>query len=155
VVEVLGRYSNPTPNAADLRKLLARVSTAVRSVPVAPPMPKQVQHRLTPDEVRDVVAAYQAGHTIRDLAVQFGIHKETVREHLERAGVPRRINARKLTDQDVKTAAELYQQGLSLQGVGERLGVDAKTVMNELHRAGEPMRPRRGGRRSPLDPATL
>jgi IS30 family transposase len=96
--------------------------------------------------VAEFVDGYRAGSSVRELTRQFGIHKETVARHLERAGVSRRTTRRKLSNQDVVLAARLYQRGLSLQAVGERLGADGKTIMKELHRAGVPMRPRQGGR---------
>jgi hypothetical protein len=66
--------------------------------PAAPP-PRilQTQRRLSAEQVDQLVAAYQAGKTVRELASQFDLHRTTVLAHLERQGVSRRASRRKLT----------------------------------------------------------
>jgi len=54
------------------------------------PQRHQVQHRLTPGEVDELVKARQAGTYINDLAKQFNISRMTVMAHLKRRGVPAR-----------------------------------------------------------------
>ena len=104
----------------------------------------QVQRRLNPDELDELVTAYQAGATVRTLADQFRVHRTTVVRHLEMAGVPRRANTRKLTDEQIAKAAELYEAGWSTARIGERFKVDPETVRHWLGRAGVKIRPRRG-----------
>ena len=41
---------------------------------VIPRTPKQVQRRLKPDEVSELVSAYRAGEKVSELAARFGIH---------------------------------------------------------------------------------
>lgn len=43
--------------------------------------------KLSPAEVAEVVARYQAGASIRSLSQAFGMHEQTVRAHLRRKGV--------------------------------------------------------------------
>ncbi|MEA4944290.1 MAG: hypothetical protein VB080_07615 [Propionicimonas sp.] len=45
---------------------------------------------LTPSEVDHLVADYEAGCGIQDLAEKYGIHRATVFAHLQRREVPRR-----------------------------------------------------------------
>lgn len=47
----------------------------------------QVQHRLKPEEIDELVYAYQAGELIEDLAARFSIHRTTVIEHVKRNGL--------------------------------------------------------------------
>jgi transposase-like protein len=74
----------------------------------------------------------------------FGINRETVMEHLKRAGVSRRPNVRKMTDEQVTQAARIYRDGLSLMRSAEQFGVSERTLRTEIVRAGEPIRARRG-----------
>ena len=102
------------------------------------------QRRLSPAVVHDLVEAYQAGATINQLAVRFGIHRTTVSGHLDRHGVPRHSEQATWDDENLKQAAELYATGLSLAAVAHRFGIDAQTVANRFRRAGVAVRPRRG-----------
>jgi transposase-like protein len=101
---------------------------------------------LAPDPATrdDLVEAYQAGATISQLAVEFGIHRTTVAGHLDRQGVPRHCEQTAWDDEIVKHAAELYATGLSLADVAGQFGIDAQTVSNRFRRAGVAVRPRRG-----------
>ena len=51
--------------------------------------PKRVR-KLREDEAAALVAAYQAGDSTYDLARRYGVRRETVTRHLERAGIARR-----------------------------------------------------------------
>ena len=102
------------------------------------------QRRLSPTDVDDLIAACQAGATISQLAVEFGIHRTTVTGHLDRHGVPRHSEQTAWGDRTLKEAAEMYAAGLSLADVGEQFGIDAQTVANRFRRAGVAVRPRRG-----------
>jgi DNA-binding NarL/FixJ family response regulator len=50
----------------------------------------QKQHRLKPEEIDDLVYAYQAGELVEDLAARFSIHRTTVIEHVRRSGIKMR-----------------------------------------------------------------
>jgi len=79
------------------------------------------------------VQAYQAGASIRQLTTRFGVHKETARAHLERAGVERRPgNSTTLTAEDERVMCELYQDGWSLRRLGEHFHVTDNTVLRVL-----------------------
>ena len=106
-----------------------------------------VQRRLSPTAVVDLVEAYQAGASISQLAVEFGIHRTTVTVHLDRRGVPRHSEQTAWGDEILKQAAELYATGLSLADVAHQFGVDAQTVANRFRRAGVPCDPDGAGHR--------
>jgi hypothetical protein len=64
-VEVLGRYSNPSCETENLRKLAQTEQSTL--APKRAKRPKQVQLRLPEAAAVELVAAYQAGDTIEDL----------------------------------------------------------------------------------------
>ena len=85
---------SPEPCVVDSR------GQSVRSLEMA-------QTFLTDAEVDELVAAYEAGATLRGLAKQFHIHRLTAAAHLARRGVPvRRVG---LDSAQSKEAARLYQ----------------------------------------------
>jgi DNA invertase Pin-like site-specific DNA recombinase len=141
LVDLSALLSNPSDDCLQLWN---------EPLPVTPPAPSslprglQRQTRLTEDQVKQLIDQHQAGSTVRQLAVMFCINRETVMEHLKRAGVSRRPNVRKLTDEQVTQAARIYRDGLSLQRTAEQFGISERTIRTELARAGEPIRPRRG-----------
>ena len=102
------------------------------------------QRRLSPTEIDDLIEAYPAGATIRQLAGDYGIHRSTVAGHLDRHGVPRHSEQTAWDDEILTQAAELYASGSSLGGVADQFGIDAQTVANRFRRAGAPVRARRG-----------
>jgi DNA-binding CsgD family transcriptional regulator len=139
MVDLLAHHSNLERLSTSFAQVLA---TPARRVPKR--QSAQPQRRLKPSEVDTLVALYEAGASHRQLAARFGVHRETVLEHLKRRGVPGRPNRRKLSDEQVQAAARLYESGLSLAQVGETFGVNAQTIRTHLSRAGVPIRPRRG-----------
>ena len=88
------------------------------------------------------MAKYRDGALVKHLAVQFGIHRETVSFHLERQQAPKRLKS--LSAEETQRAVELYALGLSSAVVGEQLGRSADAVRHALRKAGVAIRPRRG-----------
>jgi DNA-binding CsgD family transcriptional regulator len=139
-VEVAGGYLNPEHNLEVLANLLAIVPS--RDTSAQKRKPKQVQRRLRPAEIAELIAAYEAGASSYELAKQFRIHRHTVTQLLERQGVPRRYQS--LTSEQVARATSLYESGLSLSAVGQELSCDPATVSQALRAAGVALRPRNG-----------
>lgn len=111
-----------------------------------------VRRRPRASDIGDLVAGYQAGRFLRDLAAEFGIHHHTVAAHLERHGITRRLNIAKLGSDDVTETATRYRAGASLATVAAHFGVDVATVRRALHRSGEPIRPDEADKRPPRPP---
>jgi hypothetical protein len=133
-VELLGRYSN-----------LEKWASAVQN------LPKQYEYgrnertvdrgrvrRLSEDDVARLVADYQSGLTVYELADQFKIHRATVSAHLHRRGVEMRRSS--LAEDQVTEAAKLYRQGWSLARIGHYYGVDGATAWRRLVDLGIQMR---------------
>jgi DNA-binding CsgD family transcriptional regulator len=89
-------------------------------------------------DIEALVAGYQAGETQRQLATRFGIHRHTVRDHLQADGVEARFKP--MTVEQIEEAARLYAVGLSVKAIGVELGVHGATVNNVLRRHGVVMR---------------
>ncbi|MBM3675933.1 MAG: hypothetical protein FJW88_13510 [Actinobacteria bacterium] len=93
-----------------------------------------------------MVAARTAGTEINELAARFGINRNTVMTHLQRAGVPKqRRRGRTLDAEQLRAAGRLYESGVSLVSVGERFGVDKRYLSRALAEVGVVIRP--SGRR--------
>jgi hypothetical protein len=99
---------------------------------------KQVQHRLEPTGLDRLKRAYESGATLRELAQEFRIHRETAADLLERVGVARR--GKGPTAKEMNRAIRLYQAGDSTATIGQRLGYAADTIRNGLLSAGVQMR---------------
>ena len=98
--------------------------------PLQPAERFQTQRRLTDDEKAGIIDRYQTGTPMATLAQEFGVHRRTVRELLDRRGIERRL--RVMTPTQIDDAIRLYQQGASLAEVGRRFGVEHSTIRKHL-----------------------
>ncbi|MCA1676100.1 MAG: helix-turn-helix domain-containing protein [Actinobacteria bacterium] len=90
--------------------------------------------KLSPAEVAELVAAYEAGASQRELARRFGLHEQTVRAHLRRHGVKIRPQ-RKLTEEQEGEVVRLYvEETWTFAELAERFkeatGTDGLTVLD-------------------------
>src|SRR5712692_4245015 len=89
-VELMGRYSNHD-NVTTLQRILAGQERAQPPARTTRSL-RQIQHRLSTDEVQRLIELYTQGELIDALAAKFHISRTTVMKHVERAGAPRRRN---------------------------------------------------------------
>jgi hypothetical protein len=82
-----------------------------RAGQVRPAGSRQVQRRLPPEEVDQLVASYLAGATAIALAGKHSIHRATVLAHLERRNVSRRGHVQ--TPDLIDRTVALYRSGKS------------------------------------------
>lgn len=99
---------------------------------------------LSSAQVDELVASYESGATLVELAERFSIHRRTAAAHLVRRSIP--IRRRGLDECHLAEAVELYDEGLSLMEVGLRFGVSQQAVRRALAAEGVTIRP--GGRRA-------
>jgi DNA-binding transcriptional regulator LsrR (DeoR family) len=97
---------------------------------------------LKPTQVEALGAGYEAGKTMKQLAVEFNINRLTVSRHLRRAGVQIRVAG--LDETKLVEASHLYESGWSSGRLAEHYDVSADTVLKALRHAGVAIRPRRG-----------
>jgi DNA-binding CsgD family transcriptional regulator len=88
-------------------------------------------------EIDELVNQYNAGHSLRELAAEHGIHPRTVAAHLARRGVPRRKASSKLNPNQIEDAIGRCRAGDSLATVAAALDVHPETVRRHLPRAGK------------------
>jgi len=123
----------------------SRDSATIRCRRDRPDGSRQVQRRLPPEEIEELVVAYLAGATALALAGKHSIHRTTVLALLERHQVARR--GRVLTPDHIKRAVSSYASGSSCASIGRELRVNPETVRQALLKVGVAMR--RPGRPRP------
>ncbi len=94
---------------------------------------------LSPAQIDELVALYQAGATLVEVGERLSVHRRTVAVHLVRRSVP--IRRRGLDASQLAEAVTLYSGGLTLTEVGLRFGVSQQTVRRALAAQGVSIRP--------------
>ncbi|MGH9057228.1 MAG: hypothetical protein ACRDYY_15415, partial [Acidimicrobiales bacterium] len=97
-------FSNSGTSAKSLvRRLLSRVGKGRNAAPEAPVtvfedargpnvrVLRQTQRRLSPAELEALIAEYEAGARVCDLAKVYDLHRTTVAKHVARAGETRPV----------------------------------------------------------------
>ncbi|MDQ3224166.1 MAG: hypothetical protein M3Q75_11955 [Gemmatimonadota bacterium] len=92
--------------------------------------------KLSPAEVTELVDAYEAGASQRDLTRRFDLHEQTVRAHLRRRGVTLR-QQQALTDAQEAEAVRLYvEKAWTLAKLAVWFKVGPTAIRNVLVRRG-------------------
>ncbi len=102
---------------------------------------RQAQTRLSPGELAMLIADYEAGARVGELAKVYGLHRTTVARHVARAGKTRPV----MTEAQIDDAVVLYRDGWTLHNVGQHLGVADQTIRRVLVERAVTIKP--GGRR--------
>jgi DNA invertase Pin-like site-specific DNA recombinase len=89
---------------------------------------------MNPTELDDLVEAYKAGTSIRDLADEFEIDRSTILKYFQGMDIPRRYPA--LDPEQCEEVCRLYEGGLNSTEIGEMFEVSADTVLRTLRRNG-------------------
>jgi len=79
---------------------------------------RQAQWRLSPAELEALIADYEAGARVCELAKVYDLHRTTVAGHVARAGKTRPD----MTEAQVDEAVLLYGRGWTLHNVSQHLG---------------------------------
>jgi transposase-like protein len=95
---------------------------------------RKVQPRFSAEKALQVVAAYETGKTVYELANEYDCHRVTISAALKRQGVALRCTSP--TTEQIDEMVRLYGSGLSLAKVGGQLGFNASTVHAQLRNAG-------------------
>jgi DNA-binding transcriptional regulator LsrR (DeoR family) len=85
---------------------------------------RQAQRRLAPADLGALIAEYEAGARVSELAKVYDLHRTTVAKHVARAGKTRPV----MTETQIDEAVRLYGDGWTLHNVGQQLGVGDQTV---------------------------
>lgn len=101
---------------------------------------RNLNRRLAPQAIEELVTRYKAGDSTPALARDYGIAKSALLQLLHNERVTLRKQA--ITPRDPKRAARLYESGLSITVIVEQVGYSYSTVRKSLHESGVAMRPR-------------
>lgn len=101
--------------------------------------------------VSEIIAAYQAGGSLRQVAAQAGLHHERVRQALIRARVPLRpvgsgTDAVQWTPEMDAALSDLRRAGKGAIPCGRRIGVCGRLVRQRVRELNMPANPRAKGR---------
>ena len=108
-------------------------------------MPPKARNRgLSPAVIDEIVTAYLAGTTIRQICRDLGMHRTTVDNCLKRAGV-KQPRQPVMDEADIDEAEAAYVAGESWAAIAPRFNADPATIGRLLKLRGVTMRPRRGG----------
>lgn len=96
------------------------------------PAPRRINRRLRPEVVDEMVQLHRSGCTVKEIAQQFGFHRETVATHLKRAGLTLRTS---LQDEALcQRVRQTYQTIGTVKGTAQQLGISKDTARKVLRR---------------------
>ena len=94
------------------------------------PAPRRINRRLRPEVVDEMVQLHRSGCTVKEIAQQFGFHRETVATHLKRAGLTLRTS---LQDEALcQRVRQTYQTIGTVKGTAQQLGISKDTARKVL-----------------------
>jgi DNA invertase Pin-like site-specific DNA recombinase len=93
--------------------------------------PPPVRKRLPKSVHREIIAAYQAGSTTRQLAQVYGASKTSIQHILHAEGIT--LRRQPLTPDQAREAKRLYATGLSTYAIAKQFGVVQSTVWRALN----------------------
>jgi hypothetical protein len=99
---------------------------------------RQVQRRLTPKEIEQLLTEYRAGDSMQELTRKWRLLRTTVTEHLRRSSIA--VRHRGIPTERLDEVIRLYGDGWSCQRLAERYGCDDETVRQSLKRLGVRLR---------------
>lgn len=139
-MEALLHLSNPPDS---YRRLAESVEPGtLRRLPARPkPKLRQIQTRLTSEQLAQLLERYRKGEKAYRLAQIFNIDRRTVASILVKAGVRR---PRSMTEEERAEAIRLYNDGSSCARIGKKLNRNAGTVWLVLKQAGVKLRNEHG-----------
>lgn len=96
------------------------------------------------DEIDQIIAKYQSGMSMNELAREHHLAKRTISALLKSNGIT--VRRQGLTEEWAKEAAGLYTSGRSLQWIASHFGgISPTTAALALRRQGVSVRPRPSG----------
>ena len=101
---------------------------------------RQLDRRLSPDIITELVATYRAGTSTNELCRRYNISKGSVLKLLANHGVTMRQQP--MTEQEINEAVHLYvDDEVSIRAIATTLGKSKGSVWKALHERGVTMRP--------------
>ena len=134
-MRVLGSYCNQGRETSRLFELIARArSEHIERTPVEALNERPRFSKLSKQVRAEILARYQQGERVVDLAAAFGVSEWSVQNLRKTAGVE--PHPRGMSQAAIDEATKLYALGWSLNKIGRQTGFDPKTVAKELRARG-------------------
>lgn len=140
MVDILSRCSRLNLNLSERCKAESSTNTTrldrtdIVGSPQPAPSQRRKPRRFTDTELDELVAAYQDGERVIDIAARLDVHRGTVIRQLRARGVPTYTG---WTEETTIEAVRLYEQGLSVADVAARMGRAPSTVWWHISTATE------------------
>lgn len=134
MVGLLKRHSNHHDQVKRLQRLL-ELPKRKGTEPVKQAV--RVNRHLDVHDQQDLVACYRAGATVQEVALHFGINRETVSRVLARQGVDRRYH--QMVEVDLDQAAAREADGLNLTAIAAAMGIGRTTLVRARRAARAPI----------------
>lgn len=151
LVGAVDRHSNksllspPTPvELAKLAHQLRGMQTESVTAETQKASVRSLRRRLSPQQIKELVARYNAGEDTPALSRAYGISRGGLRKLLLAQCVSFRKQS--MSVEDVEKAMRLYERGLTIGQVVEQVGYSFSTIRRMLHASGVSVR-ERGGRK--------
>src|SRR5213592_3024965 len=109
MVGVLRNYCNRERQTADLCSLMDDANTSEPRVRLPRRRKGKSSKKLSPDVATEILEFYQDGMSAHDIAERLSIHRITVSNYLDRAGITKRSKG--LTDHQTNEAITAYKAG--------------------------------------------
>lgn len=146
----IDRHSSQTvlapPTVGELETLVRQL-TVIQSASVSAVREelstRSLRRRLSPQQVEEVVARYNAGEDTPALSRAYGISRGGLRKLLLAEGVS--FRKQPMTPENAERAIRLYERGLTIDQVVDQVGYSFNTVRRMLHAKGVAARERGGG----------
>lgn len=137
---LLRSYSKLRARGSSPRKLLFASRRSGRDQEKqATPVSRALQ--LREDEIDRLVARFKQTGSVKDVAVEFGISRQTAAKHIKDRGL---LTVNRMNERQILEAAKRYLDGASANTIGLALGFDTQTVLRGLRSVDVPVRPRSG-----------
>jgi hypothetical protein len=106
---------------------------------------RSLRRRLSPRQIEELVARYNAGEDTPALSRAYGISRGGLRKLLLAQGVS--FRKQPMTPEDAGRAVRLYERGLTIKEVVTQVGYSFSTIRRMLHANGVAVRERGIGKR--------
>lgn len=135
----------PTPGElAKLAQQALGLQSEPKSAEILEAPVRNLRRRLSPQQIEELVARYNAGEDTPALSHAFGISRGGLRKLLLAEGVS--FRKQPMTPQDAERAIRMYEGGATIKEVVAQIGYSFSTIRRMLHTNGVYVR-ERGGRK--------
>lgn len=95
---------------------------------------------ITDAEIATMRQMYQDGHTMKDIALELGRNKSSVRQYLISGGLLAPQRRRAITHKDHRVIVEMYSRGETIADIRKKTGCSYGTIYKCVEEHGVPLR---------------